>query len=304
MSIWPRETAYKYFTILSHAGHEKKLNLKTVPDNIILVLVAKCGESFTQNNKFKEIYKNENKMKAYLENGQVNKSIYNKTTPYENQEIELNRNNNRNLLHGVYRLPMNIKPMAPNTYRIIQKQIELSKEINKLKKEQQTTKSKQTVRKFQYKITKLQKQLNMSRGMIVNNTRKFNNITRTSLVPLQKPLLSDILGTISRQIGSGYVGVVFGTYCRGVLNNVNNVNTASNVVLNFPNKKKVVMSKNRFYRFGTLRSISPIRKIAHKYQERIRNIPQGTKSVLLNKTKRQSVKKVFSSMFKRVFKRK
>lgn len=306
MFNWPRESAYKYYTILSHSGHEKKLNLKTVPDNIILVLVAKCGEVFTQNNKFKEIYKNENKIKVYLENGQVNKSIYNKTTPYENQEIELNRNNSRNLLHGVYKLPMNIKPMTNNAYRIIRKQIKLKKEIKNLKKEQQTTKSKQTVIKLQDKITELQKQINMSDGMIVNNTRKFNNITRTSLVPLQKPLLSDILGTISRQVGSGYVGVVFGTYCRGVLNNVNNTNTASNVVLNLPNGKKIIVSKNRFYRSGKYKihkRSGPVIKLARAYKKRINSIPQGEKSVLLTKTKPQSIKKIFSSMFSR-FKRK
>ena len=309
-NMWPRETAYKYYTILSHSGHEKKLNLKTVPDNIILVLVTKCGQSFSQNNKFKETYKNENKMKAYLENGQVNKNIYNKTTnpQYENQEIELNRYNKRILLHGVYKLPMNIRPMSNNTYSIIHRQIKLAEEIKKLKINQKTTTSVQTGRKLQVKITDLQKQLNNLYGMTVNNTRKFNNVTRTSLVPLQKPLLSDILGTISRQVGSGYTGVVFGTYCRGVLNNVNNTNTARNVVLNFPKQKKVVvMSKSRFYRFGknkiherhkTLRN-GPIRKIAHEYKERIKNVPSGQKSILLNQTKRKSLKKVLFSLFRR-----
>ena len=67
------------------------------------------------------------------------------------------------------------------------------------------------------------------------------------------------------------------------------------------------MSKSRFYRFGknkiherhkTLRN-GPIRKIAHEYKERIKNVPSGQKSILLNQTKRKSLKKVLFSLFRR-----
>ena len=69
------------------------------------------------------------------------------------------------------------------------------------------------------------------------------------------------------------------------------------------------MSKPRFYRFGnneihdrhkTLRS-GPIRKIAHEYKERIKNVPSGQKSILLTQTKRKSLKKVLFSVFRRTF---
>lgn len=270
--MWPRKSIYKYYTILAHGGYEN-MPIHRVPNNIILVLMAECGRGFTQNVKFRNVFKNKEKIIQYLENNTVYKNIhsFNSHPNYENQYIELNRKNN--MLHGVYKLPINIRPMTNSAYAT------------------------------PYVVTPLNRQ------KLDNAISK----SIVPVVPGHNPTLSLILQTISKSLKPGRIGVVFGTYCRSILTgtgvvSVNNTSKYALIQNNGISSKvhKVLKQKNlntvakSYSRLRTLKRY-PERGILKQFKKSINKIPHGQKSIKINKTRPLTIKKGWRKYLKSLF---
>jgi len=112
-------------------GHSK-LNSPSwsrVPRGTTLVLLAKCGRQFDANNRFKRIFKSENKIAKYLSHNK-SKNVYTSGNKYTNQVVHMNAVNN--LPHGLVTLPRNISGIH-NQNSLVRGSIRVSNALNIIK---------------------------------------------------------------------------------------------------------------------------------------------------------------------------
>lgn len=96
----------KRYVVLGHSSISKNNTNKIVPEKVHLVFLGQCGHSYSRNHVHGPIFKNSSKTTNFLHSKNVN--FYEPGAHYRNQVIEMPRLNLEKLMHGIYRLPVNI----------------------------------------------------------------------------------------------------------------------------------------------------------------------------------------------------
>lgn len=96
----------KRYVILGHSAIQPSNTNQVVPKGVRLVFMGKCGYYYSKNWHHANIFKNKGKTNNFLMSNNV--QFYEPGTHYRNQVINMPKVNNKNLLHGLYRLPVNM----------------------------------------------------------------------------------------------------------------------------------------------------------------------------------------------------
>ncbi len=96
----------KRYVILGHSAIKPANVNQIVPKGVRLVFLSKCGYFYSKNWNHGPIFKNRGRTNNFLMSNQV--QFYEPGTHYRNQVINMPKSNNVNLLHGIYKLPVNM----------------------------------------------------------------------------------------------------------------------------------------------------------------------------------------------------
>jgi len=210
----------------SKSLHDKKI----VPDNVVLVFPARCGQNFAREGKIAAIFKNYSKMANYLA-GSESKNVHLPGTVYDNMNVELTRQNS--LLHGVFRLPMNIS------------------QLNSLKKTNK--KGENNVNNFVPAVKKLQKNIGL-----IKNVKDFK--------------LHQVLSIISRQTPPGQLSIVFAPLCRGHHSAAIHVTNHPGINIKVKNNNgKVIRVIPKAFAKTVINRMSTLRRKSHRAQNVFKN---------------------------------
>jgi hypothetical protein len=156
----------KYYTILGHSGQKTNLGNAVVPQGVKLAFAASCGQTFEKNNEYRKLFRVPNTpglneyMSAYnnLMKNPNNPNVYpywkrlvkhtnvhnlnTGTGVYKNMFVEIgppqfSKSGRLQLLHGVYKLPANIKKNIANNSIVstrLKSQVKLSNMLNIIKR--------------------------------------------------------------------------------------------------------------------------------------------------------------------------
>jgi hypothetical protein len=96
----------KRYVVLGHSVISKNNTNKTVPEKVHLVFLGQCGHSYSRDHVHGPIFKSRSRTTNFLHSKNVN--FYEPGAHYRNQVIEMPRLNREKLMHGIYKLPVNM----------------------------------------------------------------------------------------------------------------------------------------------------------------------------------------------------
>jgi hypothetical protein len=94
------------YVVLGHSIIQNTNTNKIVPAGVTLVFLSECGYTYSRNRVHGPILKNERLTNNFLKSGKV--LIYGPGSTYRDQVVSMPQTNKVNLLHGIYKLPVNL----------------------------------------------------------------------------------------------------------------------------------------------------------------------------------------------------
>ena len=96
----------KRYVVLGHSGIVNTNKDEIVPPGVRLVFLSECGYTYTRNWEHGSILKNKSLTRNFLLSNKV--QHYEPGNKYRDQQINMPKKNTASLLHGIYRLPVNL----------------------------------------------------------------------------------------------------------------------------------------------------------------------------------------------------
>ena len=96
----------KRYVVLGHSAIKTTDTNKTVPEKVHLVFLGQCGHSYSKDHLHGPIFKSRSRTSNFLHSKNVN--FYEPGAQYRNQVVEMPRFNREKLMHGIYKLPVNM----------------------------------------------------------------------------------------------------------------------------------------------------------------------------------------------------